>query len=145
MIRTPTKWNKQPHGSLMRKLLLRLDGVTRLPWGPGAAAFHGSQRTGQVIASSNEVTLHSSYCWRYAKRGLNSGLGLMIICLECRLLLPSLLDVCACAWHIWHRGAIVWSIGGGRRISKEGLWCFSHHRGPKTPPQGVPSNAVEGC
>ena len=30
--------------------------------------------TGQIKASSNEVTLHSYYCWKYATAGPNSDL-----------------------------------------------------------------------
>ena len=35
---------------------------------------------GQAIASSNEVTLNSGYCWEYTNIGFNSGLEMIVIC-----------------------------------------------------------------
>ena len=32
------------------------------------------------MESSNEVTLNSSFCWECRKMGLNSGLGIIVIC-----------------------------------------------------------------
>ena len=34
----------------------------------------------QTRASSNKVPRNASYCWEYAKTGLNSGFGTVVIC-----------------------------------------------------------------
>ena len=36
--------------------------------------------TGQIMVSSKEVTMNSSYCWENTKTGLNSGSGIIVIC-----------------------------------------------------------------
>ena len=36
---------------------------------------------GQIIASSNKVTLNSSHGWKYTKLRVNSGLGITVLCL----------------------------------------------------------------
>ena len=51
-----------------------------LIWGRESCSLKNFIRTGHVIASSNEATLNSSYCWEYIKTGLKSGFGIILTC-----------------------------------------------------------------
>ena len=42
------------------------------------AVFEFAGRSAQILANSNEVTLKSSYCCKFATSGLNSGFGCIL-------------------------------------------------------------------
>ena len=69
VIQHSSVWRPQCGEESPRRLSLKASVVRVLmPW------------SGQSIASSNELTLNSSFCWEYTQTGLNSGFGARIIC-----------------------------------------------------------------